>query len=199
MQRVQKSVIFCFCVALSEGYITLDVVEAREKLADGFFQALVDVRRSDEWDAGHLANATLMESLAVTQNATLLSNCMTCPIALYCRSGRRSKDAATVLETLGFTTVYDVLGINQWSAAGVPLVHGDSVTPQCSMGCLAPQGGSEPPLESGKNSNNLLWIVVAVAIGSIALLVSCALMLRCAAHKAVDSASASTTHSKHVS
>ena len=44
------------------------------------------------------------------------------PVVLYCRSGRMSVDAATVLAGMGYTRVYNLVGgFNAWSAAGLPL------------------------------------------------------------------------------
>ena len=53
----------------------------------GFFGAVVDVRRADEWAAGHLENATFCPSLHETRDTAALSACRSCPIAVYCRSG----------------------------------------------------------------------------------------------------------------
>lgn len=45
------------------------------------------------------------------------------PVVLYCRSGRMSVDAATVLAGMGYTRVYNLVGgFNAWSAAGLPLL-----------------------------------------------------------------------------
>jgi rhodanese-related sulfurtransferase len=35
-------------------------------------------------------------------------------IVVYCRSGRRSAEAAKVLKELGYKNVYDLGGINSW-------------------------------------------------------------------------------------
>ena len=36
------------------------------------------------------------------------------PLLLYCRSGRRSKEAAEKLAALGYTQVYEFGGIQDW-------------------------------------------------------------------------------------
>ncbi len=44
------------------------------------------------------------------------------PVVLYCRSGRMSADAATVLAGMGYTRIYNLVGgFNAWSAEGLPL------------------------------------------------------------------------------
>lgn len=91
------------CVA---GYITLQSSEFRAKHDEGFFGAVIDVRTQGEWDAGHLPNATFIESLQVNQDTSRIAACTSCRIAVYCRTGQRSKAAADVLEAAGFTDVY---------------------------------------------------------------------------------------------
>ena len=101
------------------------------------FSVLVDVRTQDEWnEVRHLPNATLIDSLHITNDTSLLTGCEECSIAVYCRSGRRSKIAAEVLESVGFKHVYDVLGVSQWTEeAGVDLVYTPSRNPDCSNHC----------------------------------------------------------------
>ena len=43
---------------------------------------------------------------------------------VYCHSGRRSAIAADAMVAAGFTQVYDVGGIADWEAAGLPVVTG---------------------------------------------------------------------------
>ena len=50
---------------------------------------------------------------------------------MYCTSGVRSKWAADTLEKSGFTNIYDVLGIKQWTDAGTALVNTQEVDPDC--------------------------------------------------------------------
>lgn len=75
---------------------------------------VVDVRRQDEYDAGHIANAVLVpnESIGDTAPAALPDKDAT--LLLYCRSGHRSAQAAAKLAALGYTHVYDFGGINSW-------------------------------------------------------------------------------------
>lgn len=87
-----------------------DAVESASLMSQNKFTVLLDVRRKDEWDAGHLPNATFIESLQTNKDTSRLAGCEECVIAVYCRSGSRSADAAVVLEDAGFKNVYNVLG-----------------------------------------------------------------------------------------
>jgi len=60
----------------------------------------------------------------ITQHVSELPADKTAPLVLYCRSGRMSTEAATVLAGMGYTNVYNLVGgFNAWSAAGLPLVN----------------------------------------------------------------------------
>lgn len=67
----------------------------------------VDVRTREEYDGGHIENAVLVpnESIGSEMPETLPDKEAT--LLIYCRSGRRSKDAAQKLLALGYQSVYD--------------------------------------------------------------------------------------------
>ena len=73
---------------------------------------IVDVRRDDEYKAGHIPGAVLltMETITAEAAAKVLpdKNQM---ILIYCRSGRRSKIAAQKLLDLGYTNLIEFGGI----------------------------------------------------------------------------------------
>lgn len=80
---------------------------------------LLDVRTPGEFDGGHIPGAdnisvqTLQQRLAeVPQDK---------PIVVYCRSGNRSAQAARILQAAGYETIYDLGGIIEWQAAGLPV------------------------------------------------------------------------------
>lgn len=75
---------------------------------------IVDVRRSDEYAEGHIPSAVLIPNETILdvppkelpdKNATIL---------VYCRSGRRSAEAAEKLLALGYSHIYDFGGILDW-------------------------------------------------------------------------------------
>ena len=67
---------------------------------------IVDVRRQDEYDAGHIPGAILIpnESIGGTQPEALPD--LDQEILIYCRSGNRSKQAAQKLFDIGYTRSY---------------------------------------------------------------------------------------------
>ena len=80
---------------------------------------LVDVRTPEEFNSGHIAGAVNISLQTLpTQMSTLPKDK---PIVLYCRSGSRSHTAAQMLAQAGFTKIYDLGGIIDWRAAGLPL------------------------------------------------------------------------------
>ena len=181
--RPTRELVHTYMLAISAlllpAWTTMEAPAARDNFQAGYFAVLVDVRRQDEWDAGHIENATFMPSLHETRNFTAISNCMQCRIAVYCRSGRRSRAAADVLEAEGFERVTDVLGINQWTDdAGVQLVTGPSLTPTCSSSaahCGVPSSsGSSGSSGSDHSSHMTIFYCSAGFFGGLALLLFCA-------------------------
>ena len=85
------------------GYTTLSVVEFYRKLTSGEIGLLIDTRAANEWAAAHLPNATFVERLHAVADVSSIAGCQSCSVAVYCHSGYRSKQAATVLEAAGFT------------------------------------------------------------------------------------------------
>lgn len=78
---------------------------------------VVDVRRQDEYDAGHIPGAILIpnESISDEQPEELPDPDQI--ILIYCRSGRRSKEAAQKLADMGYTNIYEFGGIIDWTGA----------------------------------------------------------------------------------
>jgi rhodanese-related sulfurtransferase len=82
---------------------------------------LLDVRTPQEFAGGHLANAV---NIPVEELEARLSEIpMGQPVVVYCRSGNRSADAASILNRAGYTQVLDLGGIIDWQAAGYQVVQ----------------------------------------------------------------------------
>ncbi len=96
-------------------YMQISQEKAMEmmKLDDG--HVIVDVRRQDEYDMGHIKGAILIpnETIGTTQPEELPD--LDQIILVYCRSGNRSKDASQKLADMGYTNIYEFGGINTWT------------------------------------------------------------------------------------
>ena len=80
---------------------------------------IVDVRRQDEYEAGHIPGAICIPNEEIgTEKPALLPD----PdqmLLVYCRSGRRSKEAAEKLARIGYTRIYEFGGILDWTGETV--------------------------------------------------------------------------------
>lgn len=91
----------------------IDPEEAKTMIDQGNV-IIVDVRRSDEFEQGHIPGAILVPNETIlTEAATMLPD-KNAVILIYCRSGRRSAEAAEKLLSLGYVHVYDFGGILDW-------------------------------------------------------------------------------------
>ena len=93
--------------------ITQEEAEEMMQADDGHI--IVDVRRQDEFDSGHIPSAILIpnESIGTEQPKELPD--LDQVILIYCRSGRRSKEASQKLADMGYTHIYEFGGIIDWT------------------------------------------------------------------------------------
>lgn len=75
---------------------------------------LVDVRTESEYAAGHIPGAMLLPNEVIAGEAAEKLPDKNAAIVVYCRSGRRSAEAAQKLLDQGYTQVYDLGGIQSW-------------------------------------------------------------------------------------
>lgn len=74
----------------------------------------LDVRTREEYDQGHIPGAILIPDYEVGEKAGEILTDKDQLILVYCRSGRRSKNAAEILAALGYTNVREFGGIIDW-------------------------------------------------------------------------------------
>ena len=91
------------------------------QLVDGG-AVLLDTRETNEWNAGHLAGATLLPPAEVLARITTLAPDRDKTVVLYCRSGARSLNAAFQMAQLGYRDVVSMAGgIIRWRQEGRPI------------------------------------------------------------------------------
>lgn len=106
------------CQQSKRDFKTVPVKEFASLIEDASVQRL-DVRTMAEYSEGHILGTininVLDDSFAVMADSTLQKDK---PVALYCRSGKRSKKAAAILSEKGYK-VYELdKGFNAWQEAG---------------------------------------------------------------------------------
>ncbi len=89
--------------------------EARRMMASLEDWILLDVRRQDEFDEGHIPGAICLPNEEIGSEPPELLPDPEQTILIYCRSGRRSKEAAQKLADLGYSRIYEFGGILDWS------------------------------------------------------------------------------------
>ena len=92
--------------------ITMD--DAVNMMAQETGYIILDVRRPDEFAAGHIPNAINVpnETIGTAEIPELPDKNQL--IMVYCRSGRRSKEASEKLVKLGYTNIVEFGGILDW-------------------------------------------------------------------------------------
>lgn len=81
---------------------------------------LLDVRTPQEFADGHIEGAVNIPVQVLDQYISQIPDDM--PVVLYCRSGNRSAQAVNILESAGFTDLYDIDGgVIAWTRSNLPL------------------------------------------------------------------------------
>ena len=104
-------------------YTSIDVGTAYDMIRNGAYPNLVilDVRTEGEYDSGHIYGATLIPVTELLARIGELASRKYDPILVYCGSGGRSQTASGILDSNGFTKVYNMMGgITAWNSAGYP-------------------------------------------------------------------------------
>ncbi len=109
------------CGCRAQQFTNIDVDAFAQLITKADVQ-LVDVRTPVEFQQGHLADALLIDFKAADFDALCAEKLdKSRPVAVYCRSGKRSAAAAQRLAAVGFT-VYNLRGgILEWIGSGKPL------------------------------------------------------------------------------
>ncbi len=93
-----------------------DIVQIMNENTD---YIILDVRTISEYNQGHIPNAICIPNETINEdiiNELTNKNQM---ILIYCRSGRRSKEAAEKLKQLGYTNLIEFGGIIDWKGETV--------------------------------------------------------------------------------
>ena len=104
-----------FSTQKAPGYRQISMDEAVIMMQEESDYIILDVRRSDEFAAGHIPSAINVanEDIGTAEIPELPDKSQL--IMVYCRSGRRSKEASEKLVALGYTNIVEFGGILDWT------------------------------------------------------------------------------------
>ena len=99
----------------ANSYRQVSMDEAVKMMKNEKNYIILDVRRPDEYAKGHIPGAINLPNEEIgTSEITELPD-KTQLILVYCRSGRRSKEASEKLVKLGYTNIVEFGGILDWT------------------------------------------------------------------------------------
>ncbi|MCR5102158.1 MAG: rhodanese-like domain-containing protein [Butyrivibrio sp.] len=78
---------------------------------------ILDVRRADEYAQGHIPGAVNFANEDISDTPPDILPDMDKTVYVYCRSGRRSKEAALKLSGMGYTNIIECGGIIDWTGS----------------------------------------------------------------------------------
>ena len=97
------------------GYRQITMEEAAKRMEQEPAAIILDVRRPDEYQAGHIPGAINIPNETIGSEALPQLPDKDQTILVYCRSGNRSKQASEKLAALGYTQVLEFGGILDWT------------------------------------------------------------------------------------
>lgn len=114
-------VIFASCTQAEKGntrettdYLNISAQEAKKIMDSETGYVILDVRTEEEFAEGHIPGAILIPDYEIESKAEQILTDKNQLILVYCRSGRRSKNASEALVLLGYTNIREFGGIIDW-------------------------------------------------------------------------------------
>lgn len=96
------------------GYVSITPEEAKKLMETEENYVILDVRTYEEFQTGHIPGAICLPLDDVESKAKVFIPDQDVLYLVYCRSGRRSKEASQILVELGYTKVREFGGIIDW-------------------------------------------------------------------------------------
>ena len=111
--------VLCGCTSggenkMENSYEQITPAEAKAIMDERDDYVILDVRTQEEFDEAHIDGAILIPDYEIADKAESILKDKNQLILVYCRSGRRSKNAASELVSLGYTNVKEFGGIIDW-------------------------------------------------------------------------------------
>ena len=103
--------LFALVGCSSNTYEQMEMNEGVEAFRNDSSSILIDVRRKDEFNSGHVPGAINVVNEEIDESVTEILKDKNQTIYVYCRSGNRSKQAAEKLVNLGYKHIIEIGGI----------------------------------------------------------------------------------------
>lgn len=100
-------------------YTQIDTAQAARLMQTEKDYIILDVRTEEEYKSGHIPNAICIPNETIDNGEIGALKDKNQLILVYCRSGRRSKEAAQKLANLGYHNVKEFGGIIDWTGETV--------------------------------------------------------------------------------
>lgn len=96
-------------------YRSISPLQAMQMLQDiATYTVVIDVRTSEEYRPEHIRGAVNIPLDLLEEKIAASVPDRQQEIILYCRSGNRSKEAAHLLSSMGYSNVFDLGAISDW-------------------------------------------------------------------------------------
>ena len=103
--------LFALVGCSSNTFEQMEMNEGIEAFRNDSSSILIDVRRVDEFNSGHVPGAINIVNEEIDESVTEVLKDKSQTIYVYCRSGRRSKEASHKLVDLGYKNIIEIGGI----------------------------------------------------------------------------------------
>lgn len=103
----------------ADGYYQISAQEAHRIMVEESDYIILDVRTESEYNEAHIPDAVLLPDIEIIEKADTVLPDKDKKILVYCRSGRRSKNASAELAAMGYSNVWEFGGIIDWNYAVV--------------------------------------------------------------------------------
>ena len=117
--------LWCGCAPQNEGedekmtYTQITVNKAIEMMESESNYIILDVRTFEEYNERHIPGAICVPNESIGTEPIEELEQKDQLILVYCRSGRRSKEAAEKLAAMGYSNIYEFGGILDWTGETV--------------------------------------------------------------------------------
>lgn len=121
MKKLTAVLIIALAMAscTASGYRQVSSDEAARLMAESKGYVILDVRTAEEYRSGHIDGAICIPNETIGKDMPEELPDKNQRIFVYCRSGNRSRQAASKLAALGYTDIIEFGGINSWKGKTV--------------------------------------------------------------------------------